>query len=75
MIKVLGFLPLKSRRELVLSLGVLKNGDSWGLSIRLEVEVWVCDNAWSEIRVNGGDSWVGGFSRLKLRGARFCDLG
>ena len=44
-------------------------------SIRLEVEVWVCDNAWSEIRVNEGDSWVGGFSRLKLRGARFCDLG
>lgn len=32
-----------SRRELglslVLSLGVLKSGDSWGLSIRLEVEV------------------------------------
>lgn len=39
-----------------------------GLSIRLEVEVWVCYNAWSEIRVNVGDSWVGGFSRLKLRG-------
>ena len=41
-----------SRRELGLSLGVLKSGDSWGLSIRLEVEVWVCDNAWSE--VDGG---------------------
>ena len=26
---------LKSRRELVLSLGVLKSGDSWVLSIRL----------------------------------------
>lgn len=39
LVKVLGFLPLKSRRELVLSLGVLKSGDSWGLSIRLEVEV------------------------------------
>lgn len=45
---------LKSRRELGLSLGVLKSGDSWELSIRLEVEVWVCDNAWSEIRVDGG---------------------
>ena len=44
---------LKSRRELGLSLGVLKSGDSWGLSIRLEVEVCGCDNAWSEIRVDG----------------------
>ena len=37
MVKVLGFLPLKSRRELglslVLSLGVLKSGDSWGLTL------------------------------------------
>ena len=42
-LKCWGFLPLKSRRELglslVLSLGVLKSGDSWGLSIRLEVGV------------------------------------
>ena len=43
MVKVVGVSSLKSRRELglslVLSLGVLKSGDSWGLSIRLEVEV------------------------------------
>ena len=30
--------------------------------------MWVCDNAWSEIRVDGG-------LQSQLRGARFCDLG
>ena len=32
-LKCWGFFPLKSRRELVLSLGVLKSGDSWGLTL------------------------------------------
>lgn len=43
-----------SRRELGLSLGVLKSGDSWGLSIRLEVDCGSVIIPWSEIRVDGG---------------------
>lgn len=64
MVKVLGFLPLKSRRELGLSLGVLKSGDSWGLSIRLEVDCWSVIIPWSEIRVDGAHT-----SQIKRRGS------